>query len=314
MLRRSTRKQTADDVLWAAGDALAAGGQDGARSYLNNMRRRSGLNSLDAVQQRNLMLQQQQNIRRKESARSPPRRTAPLGPPPGRTGDIDWETRPMSPPGTAARIFDKLAGPGGTGWEITLTALALVGTCVVAHFSALPFASTVETAAAHSEGLRGRKKKTSSTLTFTTLQYALSMLLAIIDGSAAVQTATGQSKRHYHGPSGRLGGKIACIIAAEAVAQAALIGYAFTEGPEQAKAFALRSSAWLSVCLLLLYFVPLHAQRPLSVLLLLASVFLGNTVLLPPTPGMDWIRLVLPVKYLLSHPVRHEPYVYKVRD
>ena len=95
---------------------------------------------------------------------------------------------------------------------------------------------------------------------------------------------------------------------------AALAFWLLQEERRKPYRFALRSSAWLSVCLLLLYFVPLHAQRPLSVLLLLASVFLGNTVLLPPTPGMDWIRLVLPVKYLLSHPVRHEPYVYKVRD
>ena len=71
-----------------------------------------------------------------------------------------------------------------------------------------------------------------------------------------------------------------------------------------------RASLWLLACALALYYVPLHAQRPLSFLLLLAALFLGQEGLglLPPTPGLGWLRVVLPVKYILSHPVRFEPY------
>ena len=218
----------------------------------------------------------------------------------------------MSPPGTAKHLLDSLAGPGGTTWETALTAVALIGTCLVAHFSALPFESSSASAALHVGGLRARRRIVSKALTFSPLQYVLSLFLAIIDGSAAVQTTTSQNKRHYHGPSGRLSRKTACIIAAEAAAQAILIGYTYTEGADQASAFALRASAWLVGSSVVLYAVPLHAQRPLSVLLLLATLGLGETVWLPPTPGVEWMRVVLPVKYLLSHPVRHEPYVTRV--
>jgi hypothetical protein len=56
--------------------------------------------------------------------------------------------------------------------------------------------------------------------------------------------------------------------------------------------------------------VPLHAQRPLSALLLLATYALASPAfdLLPATPGLEWARVVLPLKYLLSHPCRFEPY------
>ena len=98
--------------------------------------------------------------------------------------------------------------------------------------------------------------------------------------------------------------------ALEAMAQAALIGYAFAGA--QAATFALRASAWLAVVSLALYAVPLHAQRPLSVLLFLATVGADGAGALPPTAGVEWVRIVLPVKYVLAHPVRHEPYRYSV--
>jgi hypothetical protein len=211
--------------------------------------------------------------------------------------------------GALAQAFDRLAGPGGTRWEIALTACALVGTVYAAHVSALPVAWPGSADALLRTSRRHRPAAVAPG--FTPLQYVLALVIAVIDGSAAVQTATAQSKRHAHGPSGRLSAKFAGVIAFEAVAQAALIGYTFAPGA-QAATFALRASAWLAFVSLALFVVPLHAQRPLSVLLFLATVGLDGAGALPPTPGVEWMRIVLPVKYILAHPVRHEPYRYAV--
>ena len=45
-------------------------------------------------------------------------------------------------------------------------------------------------------------------------------------------------------------------------------------------------------------------------LLFLLALYLASdgAQLLPPTAGLEWARVVLPAKYLLSHPIRHEPY------
>ena len=110
-------------------------------------------------------------------------------------------------------------------------------------------------------------------------------------------------KQHYGGVLSR--GR-ATFIAAEAVGQAALIGWLYTASAELAWAFSAAVGAWFAACSLALALVPLHAQRPLSVLCFLATVGLDG--LAPPTPGLEWARVVLPAKYLLCHPVRHEPY------
>ena len=67
-----------------------------------------------------------------------------------------------------------------------------------------------------------------------------------------------------------------------------------------------RCSAFFAVASAALFTCPLHAQRPLSLLLLLLAFALGRRA--PATPGLEWARVVLPVKYLASHPVRAEPY------
>jgi hypothetical protein len=190
--------------------------------------------------------------------------------------DIDW--RPRRPQTT----LDRLAGPDGSPWEVGLTLCALVGTCAVAHTSALA--------------------------TWSALQYTVAITLAAIDGSAAVQTSTGMNKRWYH-EHGQLRPRTALIIGGEAALQAALIGLLFCDGAEAAT-FAWRAALWFGACTLALMKVPLHAQRPLSVLLLLASLALseGGRGILPRTPGLGWARLIFPVKYIVSHPVRHEPY------
>ena len=138
-------------------------------------------------------------------------------------------------------------------------------------------------------------------------QYATAMLLAIMDGSAAVQTATGQNKRHWH-PHGRLPPRTALIVAAEAVGQLALVAWLFA-APADAWLFGVRAAVFALAALAALWTVPLHAQRPLSILLFLAAAHLAPAHL-PPTPGVgEWlVRLVLPAKYLVSHPVRHEAY------
>ena len=185
-----------------------------------------------------------------------------------RRSDIDDKPR------AAQNLFDRLAGPDPSLWELALTAIALIGTVCVAHVDALPSWS-------HS-------------------QYATAIALAIIDGSAAVQCATAQSKRWYHPLTPRL----ASFIALEAVFQCALIGWMYCES--ESIAFAVAASTFFAVGSAALFACPLHAQRPLSLLLLLLAFALGRRA--PPTPGLEWGRAVLPVKYLASHPVRAEPY------
>ena len=101
---------------------------------------------------------------------------------------------------------------------------------------------------------------------------------------------------------------LASFIALEAVLQCALIGYVYceTEGTK----VAVAGAAFFAVASATLFACPLHAQRPLSLLLLLLAFALGRRA--PPTPGLEWARAVLPVKYLASHPVRAEPYALEV--
>ncbi len=185
-----------------------------------------------------------------------------------RRSDIDDKPR------AAQNLFDRLAGPDPSLWELALTASALIGTVCVAHVDALPSWS-------HS-------------------QYATAIALAVIDGSAAVQCATAQSKRWYH----PLTPQLAMFIALEAVLQCALIGWMYceTEGTK----FAVAGATFFAATSAALFACPLHAQRPLSLLLLLLAFALARRA--PPTPGLEWARVVLPVKYLASHPVRAEPY------
>ena len=185
-----------------------------------------------------------------------------------RRSDID------DAPRAAQNLFDRLAGPDPSRWELALTAVALVGTVCVAHADALP--------------------------SWSQSQYATALALAVIDGSAAVQCATAQSKRWYHPLTPRL----ASFIALEAVFQCALIGWMYCES--ESTTFALAGSTFFAVGSAALFACPLHAQRPLSLLLLLLAFALGRRA--PATPGLEWARAVLPVKYLASHPVRAEPY------
>jgi hypothetical protein len=209
------------------------------------------------------------------ATRRPPQRAVSHDP----LADIDWAARPSAQHGPR-KIMHALAGPDPTAWEIGLTALALTGTLWVAQVSALS--------------------------TWTIGQRWTAFSIAIIDGSAAVQTTTGCNKRHYHS-GGHLSRSTALFIATEAMGQSCLLGFCFVDGFDSAATFCVRASLWLFMCALVLWTVPLHAQRPASVLLLLASLH-AERHLLPPTPGMEWARAVLLVKYVLSHPVRHEPY------
>ena len=176
----------------------------------------------------------------------------------------------------------------------------------VCHASALPISEGVPVAGLVESIL---SYQTSPAPFWSHTQYAIAMTMALIDGSAAVQTTTGQNKRHWH-VGGRLTRGAAATIVAEAVGQCVLVGHTFTRTAEDAIAFSACTGAYFIVALLLLWAVPLHAQRPLSVLLFLAALQLASdgAGLLPPTPGLGWARVVLPTKYLLSHPVRHEPY------
>jgi hypothetical protein len=93
----------------------------------------------------------------------------------------------------------------------------------------------------------------------------------------------------------------------ETVMQVGLIALTFSDAPWN---FLVAHASWLVACMVALTLVPLHAQRPLSVLTLLASIACVEGGVLPPPPkGVAWlVKVVLPVKYLVSHLPRHEPY------
>ena len=81
-------------------------------------------------------------------------------------------------------------------------------------------------------------------------------------------------------------------------------GYCETEGT----AFAVAAAAFFAVASAALFACPLHAQRPLSLLLLLAFALGRRARRRQDSVGAR----VLPVKYLASHPVRAEPYALEV--
>jgi hypothetical protein len=183
-----------------------------------------------------------------------------------------------------SRVMDVLSGPEPTAWEQGLTAAAMVGTCVVAYLEADPKGD------------------------WSDVQFIVAGVFAVMDGAAAVQCSTSQSKRWYH-MGGQLSRKIVLIIIAETVVQCAAVGLLYVKGEADALDFTLRSSVWLTVCMIALVTVPLHAQRPASLLLFLASVALAqNHQVLPATPGISWMRIILPFKYLIAHLPRSEPY------
>ena len=294
------RHPEADASLWTASNKLA-GEETAAMSYLNGLRRRSGIDNPALTSPGPPGL----------PPTPPPREQRKVPPPPPSypkpTPDIDWTPRASSS-GGVQQIFDSLAGPGGTKWEIGLTACAMIGTMAVCHACALPTGAPPPAPGLVESLLSSNRSPSRST--WTTSQYALAMTIALIDGSAAVQTSTGQNKRHWQ-PGGRLTRRAAALIVAEAVGQCVLIGYTFADGgPDAPLRFGLATGGFFLWALIALWIVPMHAQRPLSVLLFLAALALSSdgTALLPRTPGLQWARVVLPAKYILSHPVRHEPY------
>ena len=142
------------------------------------------------------------------------------------------------------------------------------------------------------------------------MQRAVAVGIGVIDGAAAVQCATAQSKRWYHA-GGRLPSQLALIIAAETVLQCCVVGYLYADSAPAL--FALRTGGFFALGIASLRLVPLHAQRPLSVLLFFCGAVLSSEQagLLPPTPGAEWMLSLLGVKYLLSHVPRHEPYALR---
>ena len=199
--------------------------------------------------------------------------------------DIDWSLPALSE-NAFQRFFDVLSGPGMSVYDIVFTSIALVGTMFVAHSSAI--------------------KLNDTPMEFSETKYYISMFLALIDGSAAVQCITNASKRWYHVGGLPLQRHLKLTIIAETLLQCVVIGSLYTKTP---LAFVEITCSWFLFCLLLIFGVPLHAQRPLAVLLTMASywlLLLSNVVERPA--GLEWCCIVLPMKYLISHACRHEPY------
>lgn len=135
-------------------------------------------------------------------------------------------------------------------------------------------------------------------------QYRVSLMLAIIDGSAAVQCSTTASKRWYH-PDGKLPPYLMLVMFVEVVSQCCMIAFFFTTEP---MLFACKTSMWFSFCFAALMSVPLRDQRPCAILLFFASVYFGQSGFVLKAPGLEWVNISMPTKYLVSHLIRHEAY------
>ena len=201
--------------------------------------------------------------------------------------DIDWTIPPLST-NFFQRMLDILAGPEMSYHDQLFTFIALIGTMYVSHCSAMKLKDT--------------------TMEFTKLQYRLSMTMALIDGSAAVQCITNASKRWYHVHGLPLQNHLKVTIIFETLIQCVILGIFFSS---MTKIFITRTCLWFLICLVLIFHIPLHAQRPLAILLTLMTywfLLLSEWVTMPV--GMEWIAIVLPMKYFISHASRHEPYKY----
>jgi hypothetical protein len=193
---------------------------------------------------------------------------------------VDWTLPPLSLH-PAQRVLDVLSCPGPSVAELALTTAGLVGAVTYATHQAAP--------------------------TWTAWQRTVSIVFAVINGSAAVQCATAQSKRWYHADGGLSAGTHA-VIAAETAVQCFAVGGVFTDSP---LAYGTLLSLWFVACIGALWVVSLHVQRPTAILLFCASTallsenFLGA---LPEAPGASWMPYTLAIKYLVSHVPRHEPY------
>lgn len=86
-------------------------------------------------------------------------------------GAVGGAVRPCNRP---QRVLDILSGPAATSWETMLTMVAMLGACAVAYDEA----AAVRT-------------------NWTSAQCVVAGVFAVMDGAAAVQCCTAQSKRWY---------------------------------------------------------------------------------------------------------------------
>ena len=192
---------------------------------------------------------------------------------------INW-TLPQGLSGGPS-LMDRLSGPGMTGAEAALTALALALGLAHAHASAPP--------------------------DWSAAQYWSALALALLNCSAAVQCATATSKRWYHA-GGRLPDRLLCVMVVEVVSQICLVGALFFDDEQAGWAFAARGGGFFAAALPAVHFAPRRVQRPAGLLALgaLGALLAGGAVGAPR--GLAWFLPVMGVKFLVSHVVRHEPY------
>ncbi len=201
------------------------------------------------------------------------------------TCDIDW-TIPELASSPLLYLLDILGGPGGSFWETGVTGLALLLCVAYAHISALS--------------------------SWSRMQYSTAILLAIIDGSAAIQCSTAQNKRWYRGNRRHtLSTKVVLIIVLEICLQFLLVSRMFVQ--DWPLSYFVGRSGWVLLCLAVILGAPLHVQRPVSLLCFLVTIALIAQPLpshiLPEVEGLQWWDVIMALKYMVSHVPRHEPYV-----
>ena len=190
---------------------------------------------------------------------------------------IDWAP-PQPRPGMAGWL-DRFVGPGATTAELCWQVVAaFAGAVAVPAYSLM------------------------AGLNWSTLQLAVSCLLAMDLVGGMVTNATASGQRWYH-RSGQ-GATQHLAFAAIHIVQLLLAGWFFRSGDW---IFVGVFYAYLMFAVTVVCLSPLYLQRPIAMMFVVGAVFL-NQFAFPSAPGMEWFVPVYFVKLLISHLLKEAPY------
>ena len=190
---------------------------------------------------------------------------------------IDWD--PPPPRRGMAGSWDRFVGPGATAAELLLQ----IGAAITAAI-AVPAHAIV------------------TGINWSTLQIAMSSLLALDLVGGVVTNATATGQRWYH-RSG-YGFRQHVTFAAIHVVQLVLAAWLFRRGDWT---FVSVFYAHLMLAVTVVCISPLYLQRPIALMFMVAAVLLDEFAF-PSVPGMAWFIPVFFIKLLISHLLKEAPY------
>jgi len=190
---------------------------------------------------------------------------------------IDWDP-PQPRPGMAGWL-DCFVGPGATAAEL----LWQVGAAFAAAVAVPAYALVAG-------------------LNWSTLQLAVSGLIAMDLVGGVVTNSTAAGQRWYHRSGQGVPQHLA--FAAIHIVQLLLVGWFFRSGDW---IFVGVFYAYLMLAVTVVCLSPLYLQRPIAMILVIGAVFL-NHFAFTSAAGMEWFVPVYFVKLLISHLLKEAPY------